>query len=162
MSVKMAVLRARIRLFNEKAKKEALKLALAVVITEAVMVGGFAIGVKYGLLEYLKPETKTIIINKAEAKEPETAKVSDIDRIAGMIWELESTKGKHNYSKCEAIGKINGIGYGIPGNGTYRCFESHEDEMQVLRGWIIDKQAQGMSEVELLCLYSGSNYKGCK
>lgn len=118
-------------------------------------------------------ETKTItIINEVKAQETEKTmqveeevmqKESDnVEELAEMIYKLESTSGKNNYSKCEAIGKINGIGYGIPGNGTYQCFESHEDEMKVLRGWIIDKKAKGMTDNELLCLYSGRNYKICK
>lgn len=82
--------------------------------------------------------------------------------IAEYVWLHESTNGLNNYSKCEAIGKINGIGYAIPGDGNYRCFDSHEDEMKVLEGWIIDKQARGMSRVELMCLYSGGNYNICK
>lgn len=114
-------------------------------------------------------EAKTItIINPAEAseivKEDTTPVIHSSDKIAElaeMIYNLESTNGKNNYSKCEEIGKVNGIGYGIPGNGTYQCFESHEDEMQVLKGWIIDKKSKGKTDNELLCLYSGNNYEIC-
>lgn len=81
--------------------------------------------------------------------------------IAKDIYQRESSSGVNNYSKCEAVGKVNNIGYAIPGDGTYRCFDSHQDEMKVLEGWIIDKQAQNMSMVELMCLYSGNNYNIC-
>lgn len=94
-----------------------------------------------------------------EAKEVE--KVDRVEELSKLIWERESTNGKNNYTKCEAQGKINGIGYGIPGNGQYVCFNSHEEEMTALKGWITDKLARGMSEKQLLCLYSGNNYKEC-
>lgn len=118
---------------------------------------------------------KVIIINNVEAKEitveeekeieaevEEVKEVDNVDELSEMIYKLESTSGKNNYSKCEEIGKVNGIGYGIPGNGTYQCFDSHKDEMQVLKGWIIDKKARGFTDTELLCRYSGNNYQICK
>lgn len=117
--------------------------------------------------EVFEPRT-IIIVNTAEAKEPTQIEESvvqlqsDTDRIADVIWTRESSRGINNYSKCEAAGKINGIGYGIPGNGEYLCFDSHEEEMEVLNKWIDDHKAQGMSETELMCHYSGGNYKICK
>jgi len=148
---------AKCKLLSHKAHKQAKKLALAVLITEYLIAGGWYYAEKGGILDYFQP--KTVIINIAEAKEqPKTDRISEL---MDLIWQRESTRGQHNYSKCEQQGKVNGIGYGISGNGKYICFDSHEEEMQVLRGWILDKQAKGMSEQELLCLYSGSNYKGC-
>lgn len=82
--------------------------------------------------------------------------------LADYIWFKESTRGKNNYSKCEAIGKINGIGYAIPGDGSYICFDSHEDEMVALNGWLMAKKAAGWSELKMLCTYSGQNYSECK
>lgn len=102
----------------------------------------------------------TRVIEKVEAKE--ASKVDRVKELSELIYQRESTSGKNNYSKCTEQGKINGIGYGIPGNGSYICFESHEDEMATLKGWIIAKIASGMSENELLCLYSGDNYKECQ
>lgn len=161
---RIATFREKIAILYGKAQKEALKLAFAVVVTECIGVGVFVYAVNHGILELLQP--KTVIMNiarPAEAKEitKEQPKTDNIEQIADKIWLLESTRGKNNYSKCEAIGKINGIGYGITGNGKYQCFNSHEEEMQVLRGWIIDKRAKGMSEHEMICLYSGDNYQGC-
>ena len=162
MSVYFKVKVAQTKLFIEKAKKEAYKLAVAVVIAEFVLVTGFAIGESRGLFDRFKSSNPLVIENVhaqtrviAEAVEP----VDPIKEIADYIWNRESTRGKNNYSKCEAIGKVNGVGYGIPGNGDYVCFESHEDEMRTLEGWIIAKLAQGHTETSLLCLYSGSNYK---
>jgi hypothetical protein len=115
--------------------------------------------------------TRTItIVNEAHADieeatqeaKIEVAVVDEIETIANDIYKLESSNGVNNYSKCEAIGKVNGIGYGIPGNGKYMCFEDHAEEMTVLKGWITEKRARGLSDTELLCLYSGNNYKICK
>ena len=152
---------AKCKLLSHKAHKQAQKLALAVLITEYLIAGGWYYAEKQGILDYFQP--KTVVIQVAEAKEIETKKpeTNRIDELCNMIWNLESTRGQHNYSKCTAQGKVNGIGYGISGNGKYICFNSHEEEMQVLKGWIIDKQVKGMSEQELLCLYSGGNYKVC-
>ena len=86
---------------------------------------------------------------------------SPVSQIADEIWMLESTRGKNNYSKCEAIGKVNGIGYGIWG-GNWMCFDSHEEEMETLEKWISEKRDKGMTDKELKCLYSGQNYKICK
>jgi hypothetical protein len=159
-----ATKREKIAILWEKLRKEALKLAFAVVVAECLMVIALHYGLKWGLYDLFQPKSKTIIlIRPAEAKEikQEDVKKDNIDQIADKIWLLESTRGKNNYSKCEAIGKINGIGYGISGNGKYQCFNSHDEEMQVLIGWIIDKRAKGMSEREMICLYSGNNYEGC-
>lgn len=107
----------------------------------------------------------TRVIEKAEAKEAEQVETPKVDRVkelSELIYKRESSEGINNYSKCEAVGKYNGVGYGIPGDGSYRCYDSHEDEMQVLRGWIIDKKALGWSELKMLCTYSGNNYKECK
>lgn len=117
--------------------------------------------------EYPNMGADTIVIENtrpliAEAKEsPKIEKVDRVKELSELIYQRESTNGKNNYSKCEAIGKYNGVGYAIPGNGSYICFDSHEDEMQAVRGWIITKLAGGHSEKSLLCLYSGNNYKEC-
>lgn len=108
------------------------------------------------------------IVNVAHADEikpvstVEIKKEDSVDEIADFIWNHESTRGKNNYSKCEEKGLINGVGYNIPGGGKYQCFNNHEDEMKVLIGWIIDKRAKGLSDNNLLCLYSGNNYDICQ
>ena len=165
MSVYVKVKTAQMRIIAEKLHKKAQKLALAVVITEYLLVGGWYFAETMGLLEFLQPKTVIIQIAKpVEAKEQpkpqEIKEISDIDRIADNIWNLESTRGKHNYSKCEAIGKVNGIGYGIPGNGKYICFENHAEEMETLKRWIEDKQEKGMTENELMCFYNTGKTAG--
>lgn len=108
-------------------------------------------------------QAKEIVDEVEEVEEiEETKKDRSVDELADYIWFKESTRGKNNFSKCEAIGKINGIGYRIPGDGSYTCFDSHDDEMSVLKGWIIDKKALGWSELKMLCTYSGHNYSECK
>jgi hypothetical protein len=142
----------------DKAKKEALKLSFAVVVAEIVLVSIFALSVKYGVYELLQPKTITIT-NTAEAKtttqKPEVVK-DEMEELKDFIWNKESTRGKNNYSKCEAQGKVNGIGYGIDDSGNWVCFESHEEEMKVLEGWIIYHKAQGMNRLEMLKHYTPS------
>lgn len=106
---------------------------------------------------------ENVSVQPVQAKAPivESTEKS-IDELADYIWMKESTRGKKNYSKCEAIGKTNGIGYDIPGDGTFVCFDSHEEEMHVLKGWIIYRKALGWSELKMLCTYSGNNYEECK
>ncbi len=134
---------------------------------------GIALGASYMYVWTQFPdmlESKTvIIINNAEAKTVEAPQTQELGRqevdsvelIADTIWTLESSRGVNNYSKCAALGKVNGIGYGIHG-GKWQCFDSHKDEMATLYSWIKDKQEQGLTENELMCLYSGGNYEICK
>jgi hypothetical protein len=144
-----------------KAKAEGKKLAVAVVIAEFLIAGAYS-GLEHtGLLaELRKDNTITVVQAKAIERIPEQ-KENRIETLAVYIWNKESTKGKNNYSKCEAIGKINGIGYGIPGNGNYICFASHEEEMLVLEGWLTEKIARGYSERETLCLYNTGKHSPC-
>lgn len=168
LRIKIAV--ARIKYLMNKVHEEAKKIALAVVILEFILVLGYAYTKNKGYLEFLEP--KTVYIEPAHAEEspevkPEASKlpveeISDVERIADTIYTLESTQGKNNYSKCEAVGKVNGIGYGIDGSGKYQCFENHAEEMKTLKAWISKHFAEGMNEKELKCHYSGSNYKECK
>ena len=104
-------------------------------------------------------EQKTVLIETVEAKE--TPK-DNIEELMTLIYQNESSSGKNNFSKCEEQGKVNGIGYGIPGNGSFVCFESHQDEIIALKGWLVAKRASGMSDDDILCLYSGDNYINCK
>lgn len=144
------VKKAQFKLFCAKASKEIKKLAIAVVLGEMLVVGCYyyITSVNYwGLFD-----SKTITVYVQE----QTAKVEAKDNIsvlADKIWFLESTRGKNNYSKCEAIGQVNGIGYGIY-NGKYMCFENHVDEMETLKEWLQKKLASGLTERQALCLYN--------
>lgn len=105
-------------------------------------------------------QTRTITIQVAEAK-TEIVEVKDnTEELADYIWLHESGRGKKNYSKCEKIGKKNGIGYGIYG-GKWICFDSHEEEMETLKKWITKHKSKEMTDQELLCHYSGNNYEIC-
>lgn len=149
-----------------KCHKEAQKLALAVVMLEFMIAGGMYISVESKYFDEIYQKQSVVVIFKpAEARELKVADKPETDRIdelSNLIWLRESTRGKNNYSKCEAAGKINGIGYGISGNGKYICFESHKEEMRALRNWLKSKKSAGMSKKQMLCLYSGNNYKECK
>ena len=109
-----------------------------------------------------KPVSSIVLVNDALAIEkPAETKIDTIQELSELIWTRESSKGKNNFSQCEKIGKVNGIGYAIPGDGSFVCFDSHAEEMEVLRGWLIAKRAAGMSDAKMLCLYSGNNYDEC-
>jgi len=165
MSVKIKIWVAKLRLFINKMHKQAQKLALAAVLLQYMIAGGWYFAESRGILNYFKP--KTVFIEIAHAKEMTTeaknkpeSKDEAISRIMDEIWLNESTRGKNNYSKCKEIGRINGIGYGIYG-GKWQCFDNHAEEFRALNSWITDHKAQGMTENELLCHYSGGNYKIC-
>lgn len=84
-----------------------------------------------------------------------------IEELSDYIWLHESTRGKNNFSKCEIVGKINGIGYSVWGN-NYVCFDSHEEEMEYLKKWISNHKTEGMTDNEILCHYSGNHYDLCQ
>lgn len=94
---------------------------------------------------------ENVVVHPAKAKEIE--KPSRSEEIADIIHNLESSRGRKNYSKCEEQGKYNEYGYGIPGDGRYRCFDKGKDRVAVI-GWIEDKLAQGFTEKELACFYN--------
>lgn len=137
----------------KRVQQKAQRIALAVVIMETLMVTGYALAEQQGYFDIFR-QSPTIEIAQAHSIAPKQPQIDTVERLAEYVWMKESSKGRNNYSKCEAQGKINGIGYGIDGSGKYICFESHEQEMQVLRGWIIAKIAQGYTELELLCIYN--------
>lgn len=94
---------------------------------------------------------ENVVVHPAKAKEIE--KPSRAEAIADIIHNLESSRGKNNYSKCEEQGEYNEYGYGIPGNGKYLCFDKGKDRVAVI-GWIEHKLAQGFTEKELACVYN--------
>lgn len=125
----------------------------------------FDVSVKMPQVEIRLSDGPLVIENRVQAKidaSPAIVEQSFEDKMSELIWTRESSKGINNYSKCKAIGKVNEIGYSIPGDGSYICFDNHEDEMVTLKGWIIAKKAAGWSEKQMLCTYSGGNYKECK
>jgi hypothetical protein len=97
-------------------------------------------------LTQVKPKAEGI---KAQASPP-------ISEIVKKIQVLESSSGLNNYSKCKAIGKWNRSGYGIPGNGTYRCFDTQEEEDKTIGEWFKKKLAV-MTLEEALKIYCPEN-----
>ena len=170
--------------FKKKEKTAEQNINRAKFLFKVRLVGMYAIGAigggtwVYSAIESMNlyaemNSTATVVIERAYAsEEPEEAaeKVVEAEEaeekpfdIVDFIFMKESSRGKNNYSKCEAQGKINGVGFGIDGTGKYICFNSHEEEMQAVKGWIIAKRAAGLSDNELLCLYNtGKATKTCK
>jgi hypothetical protein len=102
-------------------------------------------------LTQVKPKEEGI---KAQASPP----ISEITR---KIMQLESSGGVNNYSKCQAIGKYNRFGYGIPGNGQYQCFEKDEDTKAVEK-WFEKKLAE-MDLETAICHYNlGTKTNNCE
>lgn len=134
------------------------------------VIGGASMFVYLETPEVLQSlESHTIVIQNVKADntpaqvaiKEEEPKLTTIEELADLIHLRESTKGKKNYSQCEKIGKFNEYGFGIPGDGSFLCFDKGMDRVAVL-GWLAQKRAAGMSDSAMLCLYSGSNYKECK
>lgn len=76
-----------------------------------------------------------------------------VGEIVQKIMILESSGGRFNYSKCEAIGKFNRYGYGIPGNGKYLCFEKDGDT-EAVQKWFADKIKINPNINQLICKYN--------
>lgn len=159
--------------FKKKEKTAEQKINRAKFILKVRMVGMYAIGAlgggawvysasESGSLYAELTKDSHIVIERAQAApiEKDTPKeelepyeeVKPVD-LVDVIFEKESSRGKNNYSKCESQGKYNRYGYGIPGDGSYICFEKDEDTKAVA-GWVADKIARGYSDSEILCLYN--------
>lgn len=115
-----------------------------------------SISLSGGSVEYQNPALAKIV-ETVEAKAAEK-KFDVVD----YIFMKESSRGVNNYSQCEKIGKFNRYGFGIPGDGSYLCFEKGDDT-KATEGWVLQKQAAGMTDKELLCLYNtGTVTESCK
>jgi hypothetical protein len=116
---------------------------------------------------HILTDERTVVITVAHADEvvpvvevvvPKKTNAEIVEAIATDIYNKESSSGKNNYSKCEAKGKVNNLGFGIPGGGTYQCFDSHEDEMVALKGWIMDKLSKGYTPNMAKCGYNTGKF----
>lgn len=106
----------------------------------------------------INPDITTLAVVK-ESEEPRPSS-SPAGLIVEKIMMLESSGGKNNYSKCEAIGKYNRYGYGIPGNGTYRCFEKDKDT-EAVKEWFEEKLNE-MDIATATCYYNtGTKTQDC-
>lgn len=141
--------------------KQLVRLSFGLVFVSVPLLMAGIEHVEHGKWYFDGPALEFPVIETAHAESAEPS-VRSIESLADYIWFKESTRGKNNYSKCESVGLVNGIGYAIPGDGSYVCFESHDEEMTVLSGWLTFKRAAGWSDLEMLCKYSGSNYSECK
>lgn len=156
-----ATKREKIAILYSKARKEALKLAFAVVITEVLMVIALHYGVKWGLSDYF--QTKTVIINMAkpaEAKEIELIEVKNERKtdkeLLDIIHNHESNNGTAKqglHITCKAKGLSNEYGYNPP-----NCYKDKEALEKIVLNWIIDHKAQGLNDEELLSHYSNGAY----
>lgn len=157
--------------FKKKEKTAEQKIKRAKLLFKVRLVSMYTIGAfgggswVYSSIEGIRlySEKTTVVIERVQAAEieaptkeeasiKEVVEVKPVD-LVDFIFNKESSRGKNNYSKCEAIGKYNRYGYGIPGNGQYICFEKDEDTKAVA-GWVAEKIARGYSDNELLCLYN--------
>jgi hypothetical protein len=94
-------------------------------------------------------------LNKEDASltTSSSSQTPSIQNIVKKIFKKESSEGRNNYSKCEAIGKYNRYGYMIPGDGSYVCFEKDEDTKAVEKDIAI-KLNSGLSLPQALCKYN--------
>jgi len=158
MSVYLKVKRAQFAIFYEKTRKEALKLAFAVVVTEAVMVGVFHLAVKYGIYEYFQPKTVTIEVARAaeikteEVKEEVKPAEKTNKELVATIHKNESANGTAKsglHLTCKAKGMSNEYGYNPP-----TCYKDNATVEKLVDAWITDHKAQGMTDNQLLCHYA--------
>jgi hypothetical protein len=142
------------------AQKEAFKLSFAVVVVEFILVIGYYQAQNRGLLSFLEPKVMTIQVYAKEIKPlevkneaPEGKQESKIaEQLAEIIHIKESSKGKAKKglnATCKAKGLSNEYGYNPP-----KCYKDNEAVKGIVINWIKDKQAQGLSDNELLCLYN--------
>lgn len=76
---------------------------------------------------------------------------SAVEEIVDIVHRLESSGGKNNFSKCEAIGKYNEFGYGVYG-ANYLCFEKGKDREAVV-AWF-EKEMKNKTLEQSLCKYN--------
>ena len=155
---KLRDIKKKILIFINKTIKKAQRIALAVVIVQFMLVIGFNQLAKTDIIPKLT-KNEVITIQNVQAQEPkeeqkpEIKETTEAERIADIIYTLESSRGINNYSKCEAQGLYNGYGFAIPGNGNYKCFKEGEDREAVIE-WINDKIAKNFTESEIYCYYN--------
>ncbi len=152
MSMWIKAKMAKIKLLSLKAKKEALKLSFAVVITEIVMVLVVSYALNQGILEWLEPRVISIS-NVAEAKEvkviPEVPdKVESIEDIIKRVAKekgFEDTELLLRIAECESGLDKYAKNDKSTARGLYQILDMHnlsEDERynpETAIGWTIDK-----------------------
>lgn len=92
---------------------------------------------------------------EATAKEATTANSEpSYETMADIIYKLESSSGKNNYSRCSIVGKVNYFGFGINGSGKYMCFENLKENRTAVINWIKNHFNEGLTEAQLICHYN--------
>lgn len=74
-----------------------------------------------------------------------------VGKIVDIVHRLESSGGKNNFSKCEAIGKYNEFGYGVYGE-NYLCFDKGKDREAVI-AWF-ERELKDKTVEQSLCKYN--------
>lgn len=147
----------KLSLFMEKAKKEALKLAFAVVIAEVLMVIALFYGVKYDLYWFLSP--KTIIIQNVQAKViTKEAKITQKETISDIIIRVAKENDFNDtgillkLAKCESNFNTYAKNNNSSARGLYQILDLHgltEDERynpEIATKWTINKiKANGLN-----------------
>ena len=100
----------------------------------------------------------SLLIKPAFAAESE----ADIEDILGYIHWAETSEGTNTnpialHNRCKVIGRSNEMGFNpftTYGDFQGQCFESHEDTLETVRGWIETRLEKGLSVRQLLCYYN--------
>lgn len=158
---RIATFREKIAILYQKTRKEALKLAFAVVVTEAVLVGVFHYALKWGIYELLQPKTVIINLTKpAKAQEIELIEVKQErktdNELLSIIHNHESNNGTAKqglHTTCKNKGLSNEYGYNPP-----TCYKDNASVEKIVTNWISDHKAQGLTDEELLSHYSNGAY----
>lgn len=124
-------------------------------VLSVLTVIGIAAGIHYEIFRDNSFVAATPALAASQPKEEEE-KIVKKD-LVDEIFLRESSRGKKNYSKCEEKGLYNRYGYGIPGDGTYVCFEKDQDTVAVA-GWVAHRRALGYTDSQILCGYNSGKF----
>lgn len=157
--------KARIIYLKDIFIKEVYKIALATIILQFVLAGSlYVICKRTEISSYF--EKKTVILQVAEAKitkfdvitdtkEPKTEEKSP-EEIADYIHFRESNRGsapKGLHITCKSKGLSNEYGYNPP-----KCYDNNDQVRLIVIDWIKRHRDKGMTDNELLLLYSNNGY----
>lgn len=163
-------------MFDNSAQGIAYRLVFLVGLVTIMFWFGLGVVEAYGVVKAELPFTREYVANKihqpkriivvnptvakiaqvevkevAEIKEiPENTFIKDVVR---KVYQLESSSGKNDFSKCVEAGKFNGYGFGIPSPYKWMCFDSHEEATEAVTKWFEKKLADNTLE-ESLCIYN--------
>ena len=93
------------------------------------------------------PIKKQRFIPKVEA----STSIPSFEKVVDGIFTLESSKGRND--GCRDKGLYNGYGYG-QSTFAWNCFETQEEVIAKVNGWLEDKIDKGFTIAEALCYYN--------